>query len=48
MIVWIFVAIFVVSGLLALFSLRDLKVPKKLSKIKRLEKRGMFGVINLR
>ena len=46
MINFIFLAIFLISGVLALVSLRDLKIPPKPTvKIKRKEKRGMFGVI---
>lgn len=47
MIVWIFIGIFVVSGLLAFISLRDLKLPKHQGKtIQR--KQRLFGVINLK
>lgn len=49
MIILVFLVLFVISGFLAWYSLRDLKAPTNSgAKIKRKEKKqGLFGVIKL-
>lgn len=47
MIVQIFIALFLISGLAAFWSLREINSEPK-GKILRREKKGLFGVINLR
>lgn len=48
MIVQIFIALFIISGLAAFWSLREINSSKPKAKILRREKKGLFGVIDLR